>query len=158
MLRQHAFSKSPHSTYRKSVRIGTRAPCEGLNRGRRARAITKKYYVIFLNVRSGKPGSLSQARVHKLGTVSLLGLPSRMLQMIALADVKTALERIRPSIYLSPCTLSATFSQLTGNSVYLWAVVIRAISVPGIVIMGIFLVVLMFGEFYAWRKGDLRWH
>jgi len=24
--------------------------------------------------------------------------------------------------------------------------------------MGIFLVVLMFGEFYAWRKGDLRWH
>jgi len=42
--------------------------------------------------------------------------------------------------------------------VYLWAVVIRAISVPGIVMMGIFLIVLMFGEFYAWRKGDLRWH
>ena len=42
--------------------------------------------------------------------------------------------------------------------VYLWAVVIRAVSVPGIVMMGIFLVVLMFGEFYAWRKGDLRWH
>src|SRR5437868_15393122 len=42
-----------------------------------------------------------------------------MLQMIALADVKAALERIRPSIYLSPCTLSATFSQLTGNSIYL---------------------------------------
>jgi len=39
--------------------------------------------------------------------------------MIALADVKAALERIRPSIYLSPCTLSATFSQLTGNSIYL---------------------------------------
>jgi NADH:ubiquinone oxidoreductase subunit 3 (subunit A) len=32
------------------------------------------------------------------------------------------------------------------------------VSVPGIVVMGIFLVVLMFGEFYAWRKGDLRWH
>jgi NADH:ubiquinone oxidoreductase subunit 3 (subunit A) len=42
--------------------------------------------------------------------------------------------------------------------VYLWAVVIRAIAVPGIVMMGIFLIVLMFGEFYAWRKGDLRWH
>src|SRR5260221_7295625 len=39
--------------------------------------------------------------------------------MITLADVQAALERIRPSIYLSPCTLSATFSQLTGNSVYL---------------------------------------
>jgi NADH:ubiquinone oxidoreductase subunit 3 (subunit A) len=26
------------------------------------------------------------------------------------------------------------------------------------VLMGIFLVVLMFGEFYAWKKGDLRWH
>jgi len=39
--------------------------------------------------------------------------------MITLADVQSALERIRQSIYLSPCTLSATFSQLTGNSIYL---------------------------------------
>jgi threonine dehydratase len=39
--------------------------------------------------------------------------------MIALSDVKQALGRIRDSIYLSPCTLSTTFSQLTGNSVYL---------------------------------------
>jgi threonine dehydratase len=39
--------------------------------------------------------------------------------MITIADVKAALERIRQSIYLSPCTLSATFSQLTGNSIYL---------------------------------------
>jgi threonine dehydratase len=39
--------------------------------------------------------------------------------MITLADVQAALERIRPSIYLSPFTLSATFSQLTGNSIYL---------------------------------------
>jgi len=39
--------------------------------------------------------------------------------MITLADVKAAHERIRQSIYLSPCTLSATFSQLTGNSIYL---------------------------------------
>src|SRR5712691_13458862 len=42
-----------------------------------------------------------------------------MQQMITLADVKAAHERIRQSIYLSPCTLSATFSQLTGNSIYL---------------------------------------
>ena len=39
--------------------------------------------------------------------------------MITLADVQAALGRIRPSIYLSPCTFSATFSQLTGNSIYL---------------------------------------
>ncbi len=39
--------------------------------------------------------------------------------MITLVDVQAALERIRPSIYLSPFTLSATFSQLTGNSIYL---------------------------------------
>ncbi|MGA8309510.1 MAG: threonine ammonia-lyase [Terriglobales bacterium] len=39
--------------------------------------------------------------------------------MITLADVKAAYERIHKSIYLSPCTLSATFSQLTGNSIYL---------------------------------------
>src|SRR5450631_4640863 len=38
--------------------------------------------------------------------------------MITLSDVQAALERIRQSIYLSPCTLSATFSQLTGNSVH----------------------------------------
>ncbi len=39
--------------------------------------------------------------------------------MITLADVQAALERVRQSIYLSPCTVSATFSQLTGNSIYL---------------------------------------
>ena len=42
--------------------------------------------------------------------------------------------------------------------VYLWAIVIRAINVEGIVLMGIFLAILMFGELYAWKKGDLRWH
>jgi threonine dehydratase len=39
--------------------------------------------------------------------------------MITLADVQAALDRVRQSIYLSPCTLSATFTQLTGNSIYL---------------------------------------
>ncbi|HEX6804709.1 MAG TPA: threonine ammonia-lyase [Terriglobales bacterium] len=36
-----------------------------------------------------------------------------------LADVQAAMARIRDSIYLSPCTRSENFSQLTGNSVYL---------------------------------------
>jgi len=39
--------------------------------------------------------------------------------MIALSDVKQALARIRDSIYLSPCALSAAFSSLTGNSICL---------------------------------------
>ena len=42
-----------------------------------------------------------------------------MQQMITLPNVQAALERVRQSIYLSPCTISATFSQLTGNSIYL---------------------------------------
>src|SRR5947207_7612619 len=42
-----------------------------------------------------------------------------MQQMITLVDVKAALERVCQSIYLSPCTVSATFSQLTGNTIYL---------------------------------------
>jgi threonine dehydratase len=39
--------------------------------------------------------------------------------MITIADVNAAYERIRQSIYLSPCARSETFSQLTGNSIYL---------------------------------------
>ena len=38
---------------------------------------------------------------------------------ITLADIEAARERIRDSIYLSPCTCSEYFSRLTGNSVYL---------------------------------------
>ena len=41
--------------------------------------------------------------------------------------------------------------------VYLWAITVRAIEYQGIVLIGIFLAILMFGEFYAWKKGDLRW-
>jgi len=39
--------------------------------------------------------------------------------MVTLSDIQTALGRIRKSIYVSPCTRSETFSELTGNSVYL---------------------------------------
>lgn len=41
--------------------------------------------------------------------------------------------------------------------VYLWAVVVRAIALQGIVLIGVFLGILLFGELYAWRKGDLKW-
>jgi len=39
--------------------------------------------------------------------------------MVTLTDIQSALARIRKSIYLSPCTRSETFSELTGNSIYL---------------------------------------
>jgi threonine dehydratase len=39
--------------------------------------------------------------------------------MITLNDIQSALGRIRGSIYLSPCARSETFSESTGNTVYL---------------------------------------
>jgi threonine dehydratase len=39
--------------------------------------------------------------------------------MVALSDIQTALQQIRASIYISPCTRSETFSELTGNHIYL---------------------------------------
>ncbi len=39
--------------------------------------------------------------------------------MVTLSDVQAAAKRINGSIYLSPCAKSETFSQSTGNSVYL---------------------------------------
>jgi NADH-quinone oxidoreductase subunit A len=41
--------------------------------------------------------------------------------------------------------------------VYLWAIVVRTVQGPGITMIGIFLAILMFGELYAWKKGDLKW-
>jgi len=38
---------------------------------------------------------------------------------VSLAEIRIAMDRIRESIYLSPCARSEYFSQLTGNSVYL---------------------------------------
>src|ERR1700752_3514042 len=39
--------------------------------------------------------------------------------MINLASIESALGRVRQSIYVSPCTRSETFSELTGNSIFL---------------------------------------
>jgi threonine dehydratase len=39
--------------------------------------------------------------------------------MVTLADIQAALGRIRDSVYLSPCARSETFSQSTGNSIFL---------------------------------------
>jgi threonine dehydratase len=39
--------------------------------------------------------------------------------MVTLSQIQSALVRVRQSILVSPCTRSATFSEFTGNSVYL---------------------------------------
>jgi threonine dehydratase len=39
--------------------------------------------------------------------------------MVTLSHIQSALARVRDSIYVSPCTRSETFSELTGNSIYL---------------------------------------
>jgi threonine dehydratase len=39
--------------------------------------------------------------------------------MVTLSHIQSALIRIRKAIYISPCTRSATFSELTGNAIYL---------------------------------------
>jgi threonine dehydratase len=39
--------------------------------------------------------------------------------VVSLADIQLALERIRRSIDVSPCSRSATFSEVTGNSIFL---------------------------------------
>jgi threonine dehydratase len=39
--------------------------------------------------------------------------------MLTLSDIQSALGRIRKAIYVSPCTRSETFSELTGDAIYL---------------------------------------
>ncbi len=40
---------------------------------------------------------------------------------------------------------------------FLWAIVFRSLLMGGLVSMGIFVLVLMLGLAYAWRKGVLTW-
>src|SRR5258707_9478654 len=40
-------------------------------------------------------------------------------QMVTLSQIQAALVRVPQSIHISPCTRSETFSELTGNSIYL---------------------------------------
>ncbi|MCU1302572.1 MAG: ilvA [Candidatus Sulfotelmatobacter sp.] len=45
--------------------------------------------------------------------------PQNSSRMVTLSEIQSALVRIRKSIHVSPCTRSETFSELTGNDVYL---------------------------------------
>jgi threonine dehydratase len=50
----------------------------------------------------------------KMATTSILSAPG-----VTLSQIQSALARIRKSIPVSPCTRSETFSEVTGNSIYL---------------------------------------
>src|SRR5712675_2392277 len=41
--------------------------------------------------------------------------------------------------------------------IYLWAIAFRSLLVGGLVSMGIFVLILLVGLAYAWRKGALTW-
>ncbi len=45
------------------------------------------------------------------------------------------------------------------ETIYLfpWAVVTRSLGVQGLVVVGLFLVILALGLAYAWKKGALEW-
>jgi len=49
----------------------------------------------------------------------MLNLSAVSARMVNLSDIQSALARVRKSIYVSPCTRSETFSDLTGNAIYL---------------------------------------
>jgi NADH-quinone oxidoreductase subunit A len=40
---------------------------------------------------------------------------------------------------------------------YPWAVALRTLGVTGLVSMGLFILVLLVGYLYIWRKGALEW-
>ena len=40
---------------------------------------------------------------------------------------------------------------------YPWAVVVRTLGAGGLLTIGFFMLVLVFGLAYAWRKGALEW-
>lgn len=40
---------------------------------------------------------------------------------------------------------------------YPWAVILRVVGFPGLIEVGIFLLVLILGLVYAWKKGALEW-
>ena len=40
---------------------------------------------------------------------------------------------------------------------YPWAVILRQLKLFGLIEMGVFLVILLVGYFYVWRKGALDW-
>ena len=69
--------------------------------------------------------------------------------------VKTARERFSVKFYL----VAMLFIVFDVEVVFLypWAVALRTLGVAGFVSMGLFILVLLVGYLYVWRKGALEW-
>lgn len=70
--------------------------------------------------------------------------------------VRTARERFSVKFYL--VAMLFIIFDLEIIFLYPWAVVFRELEAAGIVGMGVFLVVLIIGFLYEWRKGAMEWN
>jgi threonine dehydratase len=55
----------------------------------------------------------------RFSSARMANLAAAGARVVTLSHIQSALARVRNSIYVSPCTRSETFSELTGNSIYL---------------------------------------
>jgi NADH-quinone oxidoreductase subunit A len=69
--------------------------------------------------------------------------------------VKTARERLSVKFYLVAMLFIIFDIEIV--FIYPWAVVYRELATPAIVGMGLFLVILVVGFLYEWRKGSMEW-
>lgn len=69
--------------------------------------------------------------------------------------VGTARERVAVKFYL----VAMLFIIFDMETVFLypWAVVLKQLKLFGLIEMGIFLLILLVGYFYVWKKGGLEW-
>ena len=70
--------------------------------------------------------------------------------------VKTARERVSVKFYLVAMLFVVFDIEIV--FLYPWAVVFRELETAGIVGMGVFLIVLIIGFLYEWKKGAMEWH
>ena len=72
-----------------------------------------------------------------------------------IVPVGTARERFSVKFYLVAMFFIIFDMEIV--FLYPWAVVFHQLKMLGLVAMGTFLLVLLVGYFYAWRKGGLEW-
>ena len=72
-----------------------------------------------------------------------------------IVPVGTARQRFSVSFYLVAMLFIIFDMEIV--FLYPWAVVFHDLKVFGLMAMGTFLVILLVGYFYAWKKGGLEW-
>ncbi len=72
-----------------------------------------------------------------------------------IVPVGTARERFSVKFYLVAMFFIVFDMEIV--FLYPWAVVFKQLKIFGLVEMGVFLLILLVGYFYAWTKGGLEW-